>query len=56
MSDHTLDIPNAEIQATEAPDITNDAVDINTPSRPTRASERAPKKPKVISVSFDDTT
>ena len=41
------------MRAPEAPDIANEVVDISKPIRTTVASKRAPKKPKVGSVSVD---
>ena len=38
---------NEKIQATEAPDIANEAVDIKQTSRTKAASKRAPKTPTV---------
>ena len=55
MNDHTPVRQNAKIQATEAPNILNKAVDIKTPSRSNNASKRASKNTDVISVSVDHT-
>lgn len=56
MSDNTLVIPNVGIQATEAPGIANEVVDITKQSRTQVASKRAPKKPNIIVVSVDNST
>ena len=53
---HTHVTYNVEVEAVEAPYVASGVVETNEPRGANSASKRAPKKPKVITVSFDSTT